>query len=708
MKFSKTYLLVPFLILFFNLSTFSQKQTQSVLLSLKKTVLLKDLNVLKDLNTSFDVLSMRALGVSDRSSEETTLLSSKIIRLKFPATVNISNVKKAYEDSGIFKYVELDHVIKGNTVPNDPIFDRDQYYHVNKEFNEVEGILGKEDADMDTDLAWDITTGSDKVVLGVLDTGLRLDHEEFAGRLWVNEDEIPNNGIDDDNNGYIDDINGWDFVNRDNIPEDDNSHGSNVTGIAAATGNNGVGMAGMDWNCKIMVLKVLDDKNAGFLSDEIEAVFYAADNGIHVGNMSFGGSDRTEAFQEAVEYAHSKGVLLVASTGNDDKEIPQFPAAYNTVMAVGATHPNDERVTLQNSPGNSWGSNFGDYIDVVAPGSRIFSVRHNMPTSYDFFKSGTSQATPMVAGLACLIKGLDMTKTPDEIREIIQNSAEDQVGNPAEDTPGYDKFYGFGRINAFQALLATQNPNTLKAQFTVSNNLVCEDETVIFTNISTGNPTSFNWNFGEGASPQSATGAGPHEVTYSTGGFKSVRLELENNEGRDSEIKGEIINVGGNRLGDLSGPTLVGVGQTATYSVPEIAGIEEYAWSVPSGATIISGDFTPTIVVQFGNEPSLEGEISVLIFNQCNLEEFKEIIVEVSETAVLSTNDSQIETSSLKVFPNPSTSGIFNLTEISTYSVFDITGRLILKGNGSLIDLGEHAVGVYFLKVNGQTIKLIR
>lgn len=703
MKISKTYFLLTFL---FNLSIFSQESTFSLLVSLKEEASIESVDRLKSLNNSFEVISMRALGASDRTTEKTTLLSSRVIRLKFSKKLNKLTVKKAYEDIGVFKYIELDHAIKGNIVPNDPIFRRDQYYHFNNGYDGLEGIFGKIDADMDTDLAWDVTTGNENVILGVFDTGLRLDHREFEGRLWVNTDEIPDNGIDDDKNGYIDDINGWDFVNKDNNPEDDNSHGSNVTGIAAATGNNGFGMAGMDWKCKIMVLKVLNDKNDGLFSDEIEAIFYAADNGIHIGNMSLGGTQESAAFKEAVEYAHSKGVLLIASTGNDDHETPQFPAAYPTVMAVGATHADDTRVTKQNPAGNSWGSNYGDYVDVVAPGSMIFSVRHNEPESFDFYKGGTSQSTPMVSGLACLIKGLDISKTPDEIREIIQNSAEDQVGNLSEDTPGYDKFYGFGRINAYEALLLAQsNSNELKAQFSSSKNVVCGDETILFTNRSTGDPTSLRWTFGDGASPATAVGVGPHEVTYTTNGQKTVRLEVEKEDLRDAEVKSGIISVGVGLLKDISGPEIVGVGQTKTYTVPLIDGVEEYVWGVTDGARILSGDFTNTVEVLFETDAT-DVELSVLIFNQCGIEEFKEKLVEVSTT--LSTQNTKINQEDFRVFPNPSASGLFHLSKTKNYLVHDVSGRLLLKGTGNVIDLGKYSVGMYFLKIGNKTIKLLR
>lgn len=703
MKLNNAYFLTTFFVIFISASLSSQEKTFSLLVALKESASVEDIKSLKFLNKSFNLTSMRILGVSNRSSEEKKLLTSRLIRLKFPSTTNKIAVNKAYKDAAIFKYVELDYVTKGKGIPNDTFFSSNQYYHVNNGYDGVNGIKGKEDADMDTDLAWDITTGNENVVLGVLDSGLRLDHEEFLGRLWVNEDEIPNNGIDDDENGYIDDINGWDFVNNDNNPEDDSRHGTVVTGVAAATGNNGVGIAGMDWKCKIMVLKVLDNNIDGLFSDEIEAIFYAADNGIHVGNMSFGGMESSAAFQEAVEYAHSKGVLLVAASGNEGREVAQFPAAYRTVMAVGGSHPDDTRITVENTQGG-FGSNYGDHLDVVAPGSGIFSTRILRSDAYGFF-GGTSFSAPMVSGLACLIKGLDMSKTPDEIREIIQNSAEDLIGNKAEDTEGYDNFYGFGRINAHNALLLTQADFDLKAQFTFSNATICGSEVVTFTNTSIGNPTSLKWSFGEGAMPQTATGVGPHEIIYTSNGQKTTVLEIKNAATRDAEVKRNVIAVGAGFLNNISGSKEVSIEQTETYTVPIVEGVEEYIWSVPNGTTIVSGDLTNSIEVAFGNQPG-KVEISVLIINRCDEEEFTEILVEVSNT--LSANSVFLENRALNVFPNPSSSGIFHLSEASKFMVYDIRGRLLQKGNGNVVDLSGNSIGIYFLKINNKTIKLLR
>lgn len=380
----------------------------------------------------------------------------KHIVLTFDNDEKIEVLLKRYEKSGLFKYVEFDYKGKGgSTIPNDPIFSTKQYYHINDgSFSGATGHPAVNDADMDTDLAWDITTGSSNIVLGVFDTGLKMDHQEFSGRFWTNSNEIPNNGYDDDNNGYIDDVNGYDFVNNDGDPTDDQGHGTNVTGIAAATGNNNFGMAGMDWNCKIMVLKVLDENNAGWYSDWSEALYYAADEGINVANMSLYGTSFSNSLKDAVDYAHNKGVLVVVCMGNDNTGVAAYPAGYENAMGIGAVNPDDSRVTPVNF---GWGSNYGDHISVVAYGNVVYSTRYNNGTNFGYWMGGTSQATPQVAGLACLIESLDLGFTNTEIRTIIENSAIDQVGLVGEDVLGFDNYHGHGRINAHDALLLAQS-----------------------------------------------------------------------------------------------------------------------------------------------------------------------------------------------------------------------------------------------------------
>ncbi|GAA0871608.1 S8 family peptidase [Gangjinia marincola] len=359
-----------------------------------------------------------------------------------------ADVISALEDIPEVNYAEPNYQAKGAgqqlITPNDEFFYNRQWGL----FNDGTFSLSPatEDADIDIEAAWDISTGDPNLVVAVLDTGLRMQHPEFSGRIWINEDES-NDGNDTDNNGYIDDsFGGWDFVNGDNDPTDDQGHGTNVTGIALATGNNTSGYAGINWQSKIMSLKVLDEDNSGFYSDMIEGIYYAVNNGASVINMSLGGSGFSTSMQNAVNYAYDNGVIIVACMMNENNDVTYYPAGFDKTIAVGSTNPNDERSEPFFWNPNS-GSNYGDHIDLVAPGNYMWGLRYDSDTNYNSYWGGTSQATPLVAGVVSLILSHDNTKSYDEIYDLIRFGAEDQVGN-ALDVEGWDPYYGHGRLNA--------------------------------------------------------------------------------------------------------------------------------------------------------------------------------------------------------------------------------------------------------------------
>ncbi len=268
--------------------------------------------------------------------------------------------------------------------------------------------------------------GSSDVVVAVIDSGVDMDHPEFTGKL----------------------VAGKDWANDDNWPDDDHGHGTHVAGIVGAIGNNGAGVAGVAWNTRIMPLKTLDADGSGWVSWSIQAVLWAADNGADVINMSLGSTYRSDAFQQAVNYAHGKGVLVVASAGNcgdgayttngcDYQDQPSYPGAYDNVVAVASTAADNTRSSF---------STRGSYVDVAAPGSEIYSTF--LVDAFGGYRemSGTSQASPHVAGLAALIKAAQPALTPAQITSAVQNSAVD-LG-----LPGKDDQFGWGLINAAAAL----------------------------------------------------------------------------------------------------------------------------------------------------------------------------------------------------------------------------------------------------------------
>ena len=292
---------------------------------------------------------------------------------------------------------------------------------------------------IESPLAWDVTTGSDKVVIAFVDSGVDLDHLELEDKIWTNAGEIPDNKIDDDGNGYVDDVHGWDFVNWHGEPQDGYWHGTFMASIAAAMTNNGDGMAGVSWGAEIMPIKVFDDQwlKLWHIAGGIE---YAADNGAKIINLSWAltGSDYPQALRTAVDYAHfNKGALVVAAAGNSFDSSHKYPAALDHVVSVAATDRGD---------GHPDFSTYNDKVDIAAPGVDILGLC--LKGIYGWLP-GTDAAAAHVSGLAALIWSVNPTLTNDEVEDIIESTAVD-LGEP-----GRDDRFGYGRIDANTAVMTT-------------------------------------------------------------------------------------------------------------------------------------------------------------------------------------------------------------------------------------------------------------
>jgi|GEM_PF-4889654 len=281
--------------------------------------------------------------------------------------------------------------------------------------------------------SWDIILGgSNAIVLAVADSGHNFQHEDFGDEaIWLNHNEIPDNGIDDDNNGFVDDWRGWDFINDDNFPDASSSHGTHVAGIAAARIDNRKGIAGIAGNVKIMTLQVFQGSGGSWEAIEL-AVIYATDNGANLLNYSGGGWEGTPGLAQAVQYAWDHGVTIVAAAGNNDSNTPFYPAAYPSVLAISGTDRNDERYTR---------SNFGDWIDVAAPGVSVYSCLWPGVSVYGN-KTGTSMSSPHTAGLVAMMYSVNPRLAPDDVRLRLRDNAVD-LGDP-----GFDPYFGWGRIDA--------------------------------------------------------------------------------------------------------------------------------------------------------------------------------------------------------------------------------------------------------------------
>lgn len=436
-----------------------------------------------DLNSnSFGIPILDNLMSELRISEIKPIGQHKITRtflLIFQNPVAMAIVSKGFKESGAVDYAEPDYISYGGgqkaddsaIIPNDNYFNRQWGTYNNGTMAGIGPVIN--DADVDLEMAWDIQTGDPNLIIAVPDSGLRLSHPEISSRLWINPNEIAN-GLDDDGNGLIDDLNGWDWVNNDNLPVDDLGHGTNVAGIIGAVANNNSLYTGVNWNSKIMPLKVLNASNAGTNTNIASSVYYAVDNGAKIISISIGGSAPSSLTAGYVSYAKDNNVLIVACMMNTNNNIPFYPAAYSTtndnLIAVGSTDANDQRTSpFFWSPTS--GSNYGNHINVVAPGNYIYGLDYNSNTNGNTYWGGTSQATPLVAGIASLLLSQNPSLTPSEIRTIIQNTAQDQVGLTSEDVLGFDQYMGYGRVNAFAALqtLGTIDFNAQLQEFQIIN-----------------------------------------------------------------------------------------------------------------------------------------------------------------------------------------------------------------------------------------------
>ena len=315
--------------------------------------------------------------------------------------------------------VELNYRVTAAQIPNDPRFSEQWSLH------NIGQTGGTFDADIDAPEAWDLTTGTNRVVVAVIDTGVDYTHEDLRNNMWVNTREIPGNGIDDDGNGYVDDVYGYDFFNNDSDPSDDFGHGTHVAGIIAAGGNNGVGITGVNWSAKIMAVKFIGANGYGYTSDAVRAIHYATIMGAKVMNNSWGGGGYSQALFDAITEANAAGVLFVAAASNEGINTdfnPVFPAGYDipNVVSVTATDHND------NKP--AW-ANYGTAsVDLGAPGVNILSTVPRGPCAYcdttGYSRmSGTSMAAPHVAGVAALV--LSQTNlSPAELKQRLIDSAD--------------------------------------------------------------------------------------------------------------------------------------------------------------------------------------------------------------------------------------------------------------------------------------------
>ena len=312
--------------------------------------------------------------------------------------------------------VERDYVIRHAEIPNDPNFHLQ--WALRNIGQNVGGVTGIHDADMDIHKAWETTHGEGSII-AIVDSGINELHEDLSPNMWSNPDEIPNNNVDDDNNGYVDDVSGWDFYDNDDNPNDEDGHGTAVAGIAGARGGNSVGIAGVAYKAELMNLRITGP-NGGLISDAIAAVEYAYQNGADVSCHSYTSESFSSNFRNAIRDARAFDHIVVASAGNDDgannDSFPLYPASYelDNVISVAATTSRNELASF---------SNIGPVsIDVGAPGAGVFTTRRN--GLYGGF-TGTSAAAPQVAGVVALVMAEFPEMSYNEVRDKIFDTVDE-------------------------------------------------------------------------------------------------------------------------------------------------------------------------------------------------------------------------------------------------------------------------------------------
>ena len=339
------------------------------------------------------------------------------------------------------RYVEPDFVIAPTIAANDPSYG--QLWGLDNT-GQSGGVV---DADIDAPEAWNTTTGSRNVVVAVIDTGMDYNHPDLTANAWRNPGEVAGDGIDNDRNGFVDDVVGWDFANNDANPMDDNGHGSHVSGTIGAAGNNGTGVVGVNWQVSIMPLKFLDASGSGSTSAAVAALNYATrmrrDFGINVvaTNNSWGGGGLSTALRDAIDSGATAGILFVAAAGNESNNndaTPAYPASYTgtSVISVAATDRSNRLASFSNYGATS--------VDLAAPGVGIVSTTPN--NSYASY-SGTSMATPHVTGTVALLAAAYPQATATQIRTAILSSTTPVTGLTGKVATG-------GLLNAAAALQA--------------------------------------------------------------------------------------------------------------------------------------------------------------------------------------------------------------------------------------------------------------
>jgi subtilisin family serine protease len=315
-----------------------------------------------------------ALNSYMRAREFKRIQSINVRCIKLPPDISVDDAVAQYKMYPNVEYAEPNYIYHFTAMPNDSNFSN--LWGLHNTGQQVEGVFGTMDADIDAPEAWDITTGSDDVIIAVIDSGVAYLHPEIKPNMWINTLEFGGSaGVDDDSNGYVDDIYGWDFWANDKDPTDFYLHGTHISGIIAGLGNNGTAITGVNWKAAIMALRAGGSVGVNIIT-AAKAITYAVDNGADIINASWGSTNFSQGLFDAISYANDHGVLLIAAAGNggtdgigdNNEQVPYYPSSFNlpNIISVAATDQDDNLTNF---------SNFGSVsVDVGAPGDNIYST----------------------------------------------------------------------------------------------------------------------------------------------------------------------------------------------------------------------------------------------------------------------------------------------------------------------------------------------
>ncbi len=438
-----------------------------------------------------------------------SLVSSKdkILVVKKPILVRSDAALDEIRANPQVELVEPNYVYRASSLPNDSRLD--ELWGLKNNDKSVEAV------DIDAQRAWGLTTGDRKVVVAVIDTGVNYRHPDLKENMWVNRAEANGqSGVDDDGNGFVDDIYGYDFANKDGDPMDDNDHGTHCAGTIGASGDNGEGVVGVNWNVSIMALKFLSGSGGGTLEDALKAIDYATKMGVDVMSNSWGGGGASATLKAAIERAEKAGILFVAAAGNDrsnnDKN-PSYPANYEVpnVISVAAV---DRRGKLASF------SNYGKKsVHIGAPGVEILSTARSGYKSLN----GTSMATPHVSGVAALMLAADSSLSYQQLKSRLLRTSVPLAGLRSKVSHGF--------LNAFNALSNRVPPADIN------------------------DPAQWPFEEQSHATPHPYANDSDNTMTIQVQGASKVAVHFERFETERGFDKALFFDGAGNPLGELSG-----------------------------------------------------------------------------------------------------------------------------------------------------------